>query len=113
MFHTSQAIPEKDNMKSRIKYEAVATIGKYKDKQTGEDRKQFLKVGTVFESEDGRLSLKLDAVPCSPEWSGFISFYEPKRDAGPGQAHEQRRQSAGMPAAPAATNDHEDEDLPF
>lgn len=103
-------------MKSRIRYEAVATIGKYKDRQTGEEKKQFLKVGTVFESEDGRLSLKLDAVPCSPEWSGFISFYEPKpRD---GQQARQplpadRQQSRGMPPAPAAASDHDDDDIPF
>jgi len=105
-------------MKSRIKYEAVATIGKYKDRQTGEEKKQFLKVGTVFESEDGRLSLKLDAVPCSPDWSGFISFYEPKprdgQQARQATPAEERRLSRGMPPAPApVSGDDDDEDIPF
>jgi len=91
-------------MKSRIKYEAVATIGKYKDRVTGEEKKQFAKVGTVFESEDGRLSLKLDTIPVGPGWSGFISFYPPKpRDER--AMPEGRRQSAGMPAAAAASDE--------
>lgn len=104
-------------MKSKVKYEAVATVGKYKDRQTGEEKKQFLRVGTVFESEDGRLSLKLDAVPCSPEWSGFISFYEPKgRDeqANSRPLPEGRQQQRSMPPEPApAADTQEDDDIPF
>lgn len=104
-------------MKSRVKYEAVATIGKYKDRVTGEEKKQFLRVGTVFEAEDGRLSLKLDAVPCSPDWSGFISLMPPKPRDGqpPQQAPQQRPVSRGMPPAPAQDPraDDDDDDVPF
>ncbi len=101
-------------MKSRIKYEAVATIGKYKDKVTGEEKKQFLRVGTVFESEDGRLSLKLDAVPCSPDWSGFISFYPPKPAEGqPTPAQERRSATQNGAPPPPADDDHDEDDIPF
>lgn len=106
-------------MKSRVKYEAVATIGKYKDRTTGEEKKQFLRVGTVFEAEDGRLSLKLDAVPSSPEWSGFISFYEPKgreEQSAPPQRQQLpdvRHQQRSMPDHPAPAQDIEDGDIPF
>jgi single-stranded DNA-binding protein len=65
-------------------YDAVATIGKYTDKQ-GNEKKRYVTVGSVFGDDQGRMSLKLDAVPCSPEWSGWISFYEPKQYDGPPQ----------------------------
>lgn len=64
-------------MKSRRRYDAVATIATYKDKETGETKKIRQRIGTVFESESGRLSLKLDLVPICPAWSGFVSFCEP------------------------------------
>ena len=63
------------------KYDAVATVGKYTAKD-GTEKKRYLTVGAIFESEDGRLSLKLDGMPVSPEWSGWISFYEPKQQQG-------------------------------
>jgi len=63
------------NMKK--KYDAVATVGKYTAKD-GSEKKRYLTVGAVFEGEGGKLSLKLDGMPVSPDWSGWISFYEPK-----------------------------------
>lgn len=95
-------------MKSRKKYDAVATVGTYKDKQTGEEKKRFAAVGTVFESEDGRLSLKLDTIPVGPGWSGYISFYEP-RDQGQPQRPVQRQ----TPPSQATTIQDEDDDIPF
>ncbi len=73
-------------MASKVKYEAVATIGTYKDRQTGEEKKQYQKVGIVFENEEGKLSLKLDVIPVGPNWSGYISFYDPKPRDGQGSA---------------------------
>ena len=64
-------------MPATKKYDAVATIGEYKDRN-GETKKRYVNVGTVFENDKGQLSLKLDAVPCAQEWSGWISFFEPK-----------------------------------
>lgn len=102
-------------MATRKKYDAVATIGEYTDKQTGEKKKRYATVGTVFENDEGKLSLKLDTIPVCPGWSGFIQFYEPKAyDGGERQsAPAARPVSRGMPPAPAATNDDEEENLPF
>jgi hypothetical protein len=61
----------------RKKYDAVATVGKYTAKD-GVEKKRYLTVGAVFESDEGKLTLKLEGVPVSPDWSGWISFYEPK-----------------------------------
>lgn len=58
-------------------YDAVATIGKYTTKD-GTEKKRYLTVGAVFENDKGQMALKLDALPTTPEWSGWISFYEPK-----------------------------------
>jgi len=67
------------------KYDAVATVGKYTAKD-GTEKKRYLTVGAVFEGEGGKLSLKLDGMPVSPDWSGWISFYEPKPHNGGGSA---------------------------
>lgn len=104
-------------MKSRKKYDAVATVGTYKDKQTGEEKKRYANVGTVFESEDGRLSLKLDTIPVGPGWSGYISFYvpngrddqSPQRQALPDGRNQQR----SMPPAPEKAPDGDEDNIPF
>jgi len=102
-------------MKSRVKYEAVATIGRYKDRTTGGERKHYQKVGTVFESEDGRLSLKLDTLPVGPQWSGYLSFFEPRpRDARsvPGHGGRSADQN-GAPPPPDVRAEDVDDDIPF
>ena len=103
-------------MATRKKYDAVATIGEYTDKQTGEKKKRYATVGTVFENDEGKLSLKLDTIPIGPGWSGFIQFYEPsefRNTAAPAHSLPPgRRAQPGTPPAPAETN-HDDESLPF
>lgn len=100
------------------KYDAVATVGTYKDRQTGEDKKRYVTVGAVFEGDDGRLSLKLDAVPCSPDWSGWISFYEPDRNQ-QGRGNNTPRQQSAPPQRsagnqqPPADDFQDDDDIPF
>lgn len=56
------------------KFNVIATLGSYKDKDTGRTIKRFLTVGTVFESPGGNLFMRLDALPASPDWSGFLAF---------------------------------------
>lgn len=82
------------------KYEAVATIGKYTDRN-GQEKKRYINVGTVFEDDQGRLSLKLDAVPVGQEWSGWISFFEPKpREMSPAQqAHSEAKANGYQPGS--------------
>ena len=64
-------------------YDVVATVGKYTDKQ-GNEKKRYVNVGAVFENDQGQMSIKLETIPVGPEWSGWLSMYEPKeRTAAP------------------------------
>ena len=103
---------------SQIKYEAVATIGEYKDRN-GETKKRYVNIGKVFENEKGQLSLKLDTIPVDPNWSGWVSFYEPKerqdqgRDRTPQDAY--KKQPEPPASKPNYTPDPADDtsDIPF
>jgi hypothetical protein len=64
-------------MALRKTHDAVATVGTYKDRE-GNEKKRYINIGSVFTDDEGRQSLKLDSVPVTPEWSGWVSFYEPK-----------------------------------
>ena len=59
------------------KYDAVATVGEYKNRD-GDTKKRYVNVGAVFENDDGHLSLKLETIPVGPNWSGWVSFFVPK-----------------------------------
>lgn len=90
-------------MASRKKYDAVATVGTYKDRN-GNEKKRYINIGSVFTDDEGRLSLKLDSVPVSPEWSGWVSFYEPK----------EREASINQERPVAQTySDDDKEEIPF
>lgn len=96
-------------------YDAVATIGKYKDRQTGEEKKRYITVGSVFEDDNGRLALKLDALPTTQEWSGWIAFYEPKQyDNQPRQSSPPRQDAHNKAKANAyQPQDDPDDEIPF
>ena len=99
-------------MPAKITHDVVATIGKYKDRQTGEEKKRHLTVGKCLTDEQGRQSIKLDAVPVGTEWSGWLSLYPVRdRDAGP-PLPQGRRTSPGMPPAPDSRIEEAD-DIPF
>ena len=84
-------------------YDAVAIVGTYQDKQ-GNEKKRYLNVGSVFESDKG-LYMKLDALPVG-DFNGWISFYEPKqRDS---QASSEQQQTA-----PKADFSDMESDIPF
>lgn len=57
-------------------YDAVVTTGKYTDK-SGKEKNRYLTVGAVMQNDEGRLSLKLEAIPVVG-FNGWINFYEPK-----------------------------------
>lgn len=108
-------------MPATKKYDAVATIGEYKDRN-GETKKRYVNVGTVFENDKGQLSLKLDAVPCAQEWTGWISFFEPKdrdqhsqrggRDVPASEARMKHQQAKGNAYQPQDDNE-EGDSIPF
>lgn len=102
----------------RKKYDAVATVGTYRNK-AGEEKKRYITCGSVFEGDDGRLSLKLDAVPASPEWTGWVAFYEP-RDAngtsghgGNSNAVQARPDAHNRAKANAYQSENDGDDIPF
>lgn len=92
-------------MASTRTHEVVATVGEYTS-SLGERKKRYLNVGSAFTDDQGRVSLKLDAVPVAAEWSGWLSLY-PVKDR------------AAKPAAPVGTptgapaGREADEDIPF
>jgi hypothetical protein len=59
-------------------YDAVVSTGKYTDRQSGKEKNRYLTVGAVFVNDKGQYSLKLEALPVGPDFSGWINFYEPK-----------------------------------
>ena len=62
---------------SKMTHNVTATIGEYTDRE-GNTKKRYMKCGAAFTGDDGRMSIKLDAVPCG-EWSGWFNLY-PKED---------------------------------
>ena len=59
---------------SKYTHDIVATIGEYTN-NAGETKKRYTKCGAAFSDEEGRISLKLDSTPCSPDWNGWLSLY--------------------------------------
>jgi len=100
---------------SQIKYEAVATIGEYKDRN-GETKKRYVNIGKVFENDKGQLSLKLDTIPVDPNWSGWVSFFEPKERQDQGRdrtAQDAYRKPATPPKNDSGWIDNDDSPPPF
>lgn len=87
-------------------FDVVATVGEYTDR-SGATKKRYLNVGAAFSNDQGQLSIKLECVPVGPNWSGWLSLYEPRDRTQSAPA-----QSAAPAAAPRATAP-EDDDIPF
>ena len=96
-------------MKARRTHDVVATIGTYKDRD-GNEKKRYQNCGSVFTGEDGRMSMKLDALPVSKDWSGFLSFYPVERKEQPEAPPAGRYENAE--AVHAAVREGDD-DIPF
>lgn len=59
-----------------IKYEVITKNGTYKDKQTGEDKQSWLKVGVLVDTRNGGQAIKIDYLP--PLFDGWLSLREPR-----------------------------------
>ncbi len=77
------------------KYECIATVGAWTDPATGKKNKRTVAVGSIYESSGGKLVLRIDAIPVSPDWSGWMQLKPCFPELPPG-----RRASPGMPPAP-------------
>lgn len=99
-------------------FDAVASVGTYTDRN-GQEKKRYVNVGAVFESDDGKyMSLKLESIPVGPNWSGWISFFEPKpRELSPAQQQHSEAKANGYQPDPnskmAGGFDTMDSDIPF
>lgn len=83
-------------------YDAVASTGKYTDRNTGVEKNRYLTVGAVFVNDEGKYSLKLESLPVGPAFNGWINFYEPRaKEEKPAQQKQ------------AAEQFEDDKDLPF
>lgn len=74
-------------MAMRKTHDLAASTGEYLDSH-GEKKKRWQNCGAMFEdSENGRISIKVEAVPVGPEWSGWFSAFPVERNqAAPQQA---------------------------
>lgn len=78
-------------MSMRKVADVVATTGKYENKD-GEKKSRYSRVGSLFQdSESKRLSIKLDTVPVTPDWSGWLSCYPLKKDDQEAQPKKQEK----------------------
>ena len=108
-------------MAARKVFDLVATVGSYKD-ASGNEKKKYTQCGAVFQQEDGRMSAKIETLPVGSEWSGWLSFMEPRQQGQQGaqQQHQapQYRQAPQaakpMPVFEMPTDANENEDkIPF
>ena len=78
----------------------VATVGKYTDNRTGQEKSRYHTLGTVLERPDGSQCIKLDSIPINADWDGWASLYD---------IDESRDQDRGAPKPPPV----DDDDIPF
>ena len=77
----------------------VASNGKYTD-ANGNEKNRYFTVGRAFLRDDKSITIKIDAMPVGPEFSGWLNLYDLDEDRKPA-------------AAPAAAAPAADNDLPF
>jgi len=65
---------------SKVKYDVVANIGTYT--KDGEEKTRYMNCGIVVQNGDN-FSMKLNAVPVTPDWSGWFSLFKPKAKDAP------------------------------
>lgn len=62
-------------------FEIIATVGTWTDATTGKKVKRTLPIGAIYESGKGKLVVKIDAIPVSPDWSGWAQLRPCNREA--------------------------------
>lgn len=92
--------------------DAVAAVGEYN--KGGEIKKRYQKVGSLFQRDDGSLSLKLESIPLSVDWNGWLNFYDPynKRE-GQQQQQQPPQQQKPTQLEPKGQIFSDDDEIPF
>ena len=57
-------------------YELTASVGKYQ--KDGEEKTNYVRIGTVFEREDGTMCAKIDSMPVGNDFTGWVNFFKPR-----------------------------------
>lgn len=81
-----------------VTHELMARTGSYTDRD-GNEKARWTKCGIIVE-KDGRLSVKLEALPV--EFDGWLSAFEPKP-----------REQVKVPQQRNTARDFDGEDIPF
>lgn len=63
-------------MAMKLKFELVAEAGKYTDKE-GNEKKRWLKCGSILERDDGSLVVKLESLPVAG-FTGWMNAWTPE-----------------------------------
>jgi hypothetical protein len=88
-------------------FDVVVSTGSYTG-DDGQEKQRWMNVGAVFKNDEGRVSIKLDAIPARRNETGelWLSCFEPKP--------RQQTQNTPPPApAQAAQDDFADDQIPF
>jgi hypothetical protein len=77
--------------------ELHATVAEWIDEDTGKKCKRTIVAGALYVSEHGKQVIKMEALPTTRNWSGWLAVRPIAPALPPG-----RRQPPGMPPAPPA-----------
>lgn len=89
----------------------VATTGQYTGSD-GQQKNRYQNVGTLFLRDDNTVCMKLDALPISNEWDGWINAYD-LDDENQQQGQQPARQAAPAPAPAPQPVPAFDDGIPF
>ena len=89
----------------RKTHDIIAKTGTYKTQQ-GEQKNRYTKCGAAFTDDSGQISIKLESVPVSPDWNGWLNLWEPR------EQQQQAPAPAPQPRQAAPILDEQD-DIPF
>jgi hypothetical protein len=101
-----------------LRYQVSAVIGKYEDRD-GKEKSRYVNIGSVMDTKNGGLLLKLDAIPLN--WDGFAYLNEPReREERPAQQSrgggDDRQRPAARPSrddGPSRSEPFPEDDIPF
>ena len=95
-------------MGSKVVFDVCASTGEYTDHE-GNSKQRWLRCGVVIKNDEGRVSIKLDAIPVRTNEKGelWLSCFKPKprNQQQPAQQQSQAQQPAG--------DGFSDKDIPF
>ena len=97
-------------MPNKKTHDVVATVGTFTTPK-GDEKKRYQNCGVAFTNENGQLSIKLNAVPVNPDWSGWLNLYPSENDNRPQNQQTQTQQQPQRQAP--QRNFQDDDDIPF